>query len=286
MSMPPLNLASRPFRNERLPAFLLALGFTVVGAVSIKHSLTARSLLPGRTSGLARQVEELEKERDRLRREETQLRAPRPEASVLAQWTLLKDLVDGRTFSWSGLFALMEETLPKGVRLVSIVPSVEKGQRKVEMLGVARGNEDLLELIRVLEDRPEFDDVLPQGRGTNEQNLVDFRLTMKYRPPAEPSVVAAANNPAPASSPPSPEASSSASPDASPPSAAAPARAASAPPAVAASASPAAAAPEAPSLFGPSSPPVAPAPTASPSGGARFPRKPLARAPEKLEKLE
>jgi Tfp pilus assembly protein PilN len=233
MSMPPLNLASRPFRNERLPALLLALGFTAVGAVTIKHALAVRSLMPGRTSGLARQVAELENERERLRQEQSQLRAPRPEAAVLAQWTLLKDLVDGRTFSWSGLFALLEETLPKGVRLISITPKIEKGERTVYVTGVARTNEDLLELIRVLEERAEFEEVLPEDSGLNDQNLVEFRAFMKYRPAAAPAVVAAANVTATASPSPSPDAA--ASPAASPSAPSSPAAAsAAAPPAPAA----------------------------------------------------
>jgi Tfp pilus assembly protein PilN len=200
MSMPPLNLASRPFRNERLPALLLALGFTVAGAITIKHALVIRALMPGRTSGLARQVAALENEREHLRQEESQLRAPRPEPSVLAQWTFLKDLVDSRTFSWSGLFTVLEETLPKGVRLESITPAVEKGERTIDIVGTARTNEDLLELIRVLEDRPEFDDVLPHNRGLDEQNMIDFKLVMKYRAQPPPPVMAAANT-APAPSP-------------------------------------------------------------------------------------
>jgi Tfp pilus assembly protein PilN len=194
MSMPPLNLASRPFRNERLPALLLALGFTAAGAITIKHAVAIRSLLPGRTSGLARQVAELENERERLRTEASHLRAPRPEPAALAQWTLLRDLVDKRTFSWSGLFALLEETLPRGVRLVSISPSFKKGEHVVEIAGVARTNEDVLELIRVLEDRPEFDGVLPLSRNTApDQVLLEFRLAMNYAPPALPPVMATAN---------------------------------------------------------------------------------------------
>jgi hypothetical protein len=211
MSMPPLNLASRPFRNERLPALLLALGFTVAGAVTIKHAVAIRGLMPGRTSGLARQVTELEDERARLRSEAGLLRAPRPEPSAVAQWTMLKELVDRRTFSWSTLFAVLEDTLPKGVRLVSIIPVVSKGERTLELTAVARTNEDLLELIRVLEDRPEFDGVLPRNRAVGAQDEQNFRLTMRYVPPTGPVAMAAANataSPAPSASP-SPEAAAS-----------------------------------------------------------------------------
>src|SRR6185295_11383405 len=104
MSLRQLNLATRPFRNERLPALLLALAFTVAGAVTLKHALMVRRLMPGRTSGLARQVDDLEAERARLGSEVARLRAPRPEPAVLGRWTRLTELVDRRAFSWSRLF--------------------------------------------------------------------------------------------------------------------------------------------------------------------------------------
>lgn len=180
MSTPALNLASRPFRNERLPALLVALGFTVAGAVTVKHALAVRELLPGRTSGLAQDVARLESEQARLREEAGRLRGPRPEPGKIAQWALLKDLVDRRAFSWSGLFAVLEEVLPPGVRLVSITPKIERGERLLDLTAVARSNEDALELIRVLEDRPEFEDVLPRTRSGESEN--EFRYTMIYHP--------------------------------------------------------------------------------------------------------
>jgi hypothetical protein len=180
VSTPALNLASRPFRNERLPALLIALGFTVAGAVTVRHALAVRELLPGRTSGLARDVARLEAEQARLREEAGRLRGPRPEPGKIAQWALLKELVDRRAFSWSGLFAVLEEVLPPGVRLVSISPKIEKGERLLDLTAVARSNEDALELIRVLEDRPEFEDVLPRTRSGESEN--EFRYTMIYHP--------------------------------------------------------------------------------------------------------
>jgi hypothetical protein len=216
MSVSTLNLATRPFRNERLPTLLLALGFTIAGAITAKQVAAIRALMPGRTSGLARQVVELEEERSRLRSESGRLRAPQPAEPVVAQWVLLKDLVDRRTFSWSGLFAVLEETLPKGVRLLSIAPSIDKGQMKLELSVVARTNEDALILIRALEERPEFDDVVPRARsGEGELN---FRISMRYTPQARPAVAAAtatASSPPPAEAPaatPSPAAPSPAAP--------------------------------------------------------------------------
>jgi Tfp pilus assembly protein PilN len=180
VSTPALNLATRPFRNERLPGLLLLLGFTLAGALTVKHALAVRELLPGRTSGLAREVAALEAEQTQLRSEAARLRRPPPEPGTVAQWGLLRELVDRRAFSWSGLFSVLEEVLPPGVRLVSIAPKIEKGVRVLDLTAVARSNEDALELIRVLEDRPEFEDVLPRTRTGESEN--EFRYTMIYHP--------------------------------------------------------------------------------------------------------
>ena len=184
--MRPLNLASQPFRNERLPSLLVVLAALAVTGVSVRHAFALRGLLPGRTSALNQELAALEGERVSLRNEATRLRSTRPDGGALAHWAVLKELVDRRAFSWSGLFALLEEVLPQGIRLVSIAPSVsKKGQMQLDIAAVARSNEDALEFIRVLEDREEFADVLPRSR-TGEQGT-EFRYTMKYEPGPSPS---------------------------------------------------------------------------------------------------
>jgi hypothetical protein len=58
----PLNLASRPFRNEALPALLFAVGCVLLLVLSLLHGVAVRRLLPGRTTGLHSEVAALEKE--------------------------------------------------------------------------------------------------------------------------------------------------------------------------------------------------------------------------------
>jgi Tfp pilus assembly protein PilN len=239
-----LNLATRPFRNERLPSLLIALGFVVLGVVTLKHALVARRLLPGQTSGLARQVQDLENERARLSTEAGRLRGPRPEPAAVARWAKLAELVDRRAFSWSRLFGVLEEALPAGARITTIQPKVERDRPvAIELQAVTRSNEDGLELLRLLEERPEFENVLPRVR-TGEGELT-FRVGMDYRPEL-------ALLPAPSPSPsPSPDASPAEPPATSPPASDPPAAAPSAE-ASPVPASPAAAPPAEPSPAPPS----------------------------------
>jgi len=195
----PLNLASQPFRNETLPAVLLVLGAVLLAGLTVQHALVIRRLLPDRTSAAHREAAALEAEAARLREESRAHRVTRPEPSDLAQWVLLKDLVDKRAFSWTGLFGDLEEALPPGVRLLAISPDVDDGVMRLELTAVARSYEQGIELIRILEERPEFADVLPISRDAEEESR--FQYEMRYVPqahsPVAPGPATAAPEPPP-----------------------------------------------------------------------------------------
>ena len=96
-------------------------------AVSGWHVWVARDVLPDRTSSLIQALGEREAESARIRAEQASLRTLRPEAASVAEWKHVKDLVDQRMFSWSTLFAVLEETLPDGVRLEALA---SRGKRR------------------------------------------------------------------------------------------------------------------------------------------------------------
>lgn len=176
--MRPLNLATHPFRNEKTPLLLLGVAALAVLGLTVQHALILRTLLPGRTSGIRQEATALDAESSRLREEARALRVPRAEPAGMAEWTLIKDLVDRRAFSWTLLFAHLESVLPYGVRLVSIAPSVRKGAVAIDVEAEARRPEDAREFVRRLEGREEFDDVYLRGEG--EEGKV--RFTMQYKP--------------------------------------------------------------------------------------------------------
>ncbi|HET9315618.1 MAG TPA: hypothetical protein VFQ51_08510, partial [Vicinamibacteria bacterium] len=133
-----LNLASRPFRNERLPTVLAMVSLAVALLVSVYHVFLVRDVMPDRTSALTLQLGEMENESARLRTEASGLKlVDRPDKDTLARWAQLKDLVDQRVFSWSGLFAVLEDTLPNGVRLQLLTPSMKKGRVSLRITAVA-----------------------------------------------------------------------------------------------------------------------------------------------------
>jgi len=182
--MRPLNVASQPFRNETLPAILFGTAAVLLVAATIEHALVVRALLPARTSKLHKEVAALEAETERLRAEGRTLTAPKPDKHVIAEWNVLKDLVDRRTFSWTGLFARLEQVLPREVRLVSIAPNVEHGQVSLDITALARPAQAGLGLVGLFEQRAEFEDVYPVSVSEQDGGGAEFAYTMRYLPGA------------------------------------------------------------------------------------------------------
>jgi type IV pilus assembly protein PilN len=194
---PPINLAAHPFRNERLPTLLFALGLVVLVGVSVEHALVIRHLLPDRTSALHAEAAALEKEVAELRADGARLRGPGPDKLALERWTRLKELVDRRSFAWTGLMARLEGVLPHGVRLVSIQPDWHDGDLKLDLDAVARDSEAGFALVKALDERPEFEDVYPLSKDdAPEAGEVRFRYSMRYKPAAAPIAVEALSQPA------------------------------------------------------------------------------------------
>jgi hypothetical protein len=111
------------------------------------------------------------------------MRGEQTNSATLAQWNQIKDLVDRRVFSWSGLFSVLEETMPDGVRLVSVAPKVEKGHVTLRIMAVARTYDEARQFMTALMDRPEFSDVWPTQR-TDEDGKTTYQYDMTYLPEA------------------------------------------------------------------------------------------------------
>jgi hypothetical protein len=178
----PVNLASRPFRNERLPALLLWTAVVVLAGLSVRHGFVVRGLLSPRSVGIEREVRALDAEAEKLRTERAAIRAPRPDADTLRQWTLVANLVDRRAFSWTDLLARIEDVLPPGVHLVAVAPVIDRGQVKLDFTAVARTRDEALELVRGLQSRKDFQDVFPTGLDDRLDEGHELGISLRYVP--------------------------------------------------------------------------------------------------------
>jgi Tfp pilus assembly protein PilN len=181
----PLNLASRPFRNERLPALAFALGAAAVLGLTLWHGLALRRVLPADGSTLRAEVAALDNELAALESEERSLVQVRPEPAVVGEWRRVQALVDQRVFAWTQLLGRLEELLPPGVRLLSITPAVEDGVASLELRAEARGLEDGYRFWEALLHSGDFEDVMANSI-ESEDDGARFGYSMRYRPRAAP----------------------------------------------------------------------------------------------------
>jgi Tfp pilus assembly protein PilN len=177
----PLNLARRPFRNERLPTLVVAAASLALAVATARHVLLARDLLPGRARDVESEVVAIEKEIEALRAESAELREVAASPDALKEWAAVKDLVDRRMFSWTGLLAALESALPPGVRIVSISPQTKAGRTELSLTAVGRGTEDALALFRSLQAHEAFEGVFLNGF-TEGRDGVDISCTVRYAP--------------------------------------------------------------------------------------------------------
>ena len=182
---PPLNLARRPFRNERLPTLALVAGCIGLVLGTGWHALVARDLAPGRSRDVASEVVKMEDEVGKLRSESAELRGVSAPPEKLKEWVAVKKLVDRRMFSWTGLFAALEEALPAGVRLVSVSPNEDRGRTELRLTAVGRSNEDPAALWAALQEHPDFEGAFLDSWNEGRDGF-DINCTVRYLPKARP----------------------------------------------------------------------------------------------------
>ena len=177
----PLNLARRPFRNERLPTLVLAVSGVALAVATVFHVLLARDLLPGRARDVESQVLALETEVAALRAESAELLRLEASPEALKEWAAVAELVDRRAFSWTGLFAALEAALPPGVKLVSVSPQTKAGRTDLTLAAVGRRPEDALAFLQSLQAHEGFDGAFLNG-WTEGREGIDISCTVGYAP--------------------------------------------------------------------------------------------------------
>jgi Tfp pilus assembly protein PilN len=177
----PLNLARRPFRNERLPTLVLAAACAALVLVTARHARAVWDLLPGRVGDVEAKVVATEQEIDGLRREAAELRQVQAAPVAFKEWAAVKELVDRRAFSWTTLFAALEKALPAGVKLVSIAPRPAGRAIELTLAATGRSVEDALALLQSLQHASGFEspflNEVREGR-----DGVDVSFTVLYAP--------------------------------------------------------------------------------------------------------
>jgi hypothetical protein len=179
------NLSTRPFYNER--AVRVALG--VLAALAIGLTLfNAYEIL--RLQGQSRDA------RQAIAQNEAQARDMRAKAQeirrsidkeklavVQAAAHEANALIDRRTFSWTELLNLFQETLPPDVRIAGVTPqSDDQGRRLVHISVFSKRIEDLEQFMDALEKTGAFSGVLPRAEQPDEAGTLRSELQAYYTP--------------------------------------------------------------------------------------------------------
>lgn len=180
-----INLATRPFYNERLVTIVIGV-VGVLALLVLAVSVQRVVALSGRRTELAGQIAQDQSTAQRFNLEAAALQRSINSQALkgLASGTVqANSLIDERTFSWTIFFGLIDKTLPDEVRIDAVAPSFDKDGVSVFMTVVSKRPEDLASFIERLQGTGAFYDVLPQKEDATSDGMRRTSVTSRYLPP-------------------------------------------------------------------------------------------------------
>ena len=183
-----LDFARRPFRDER-PVFLaIAIALVLSGALVMINVRLYRGF-HREMEGTSRQIEFLEQRRARTAREINQARTALngyKVSSLARESGGLLQVVSARRFSWTGLLAKLERTLPADVRVARLGPRFEEtGQISLDLSLVGKNPDSVVTTIAALSRDPAFSTIELKSETSPEQGVPEghsFALSVRYLP--------------------------------------------------------------------------------------------------------
>jgi Tfp pilus assembly protein PilN len=177
-----LNLATSPLENRR--RFLAgagAVGLVAVIALVFLGQHARRDWQANRQ--LRSDISRIEKEISGYEDQQAELARyfEMPAAKqVLDRSNFLNVLIHERTFPWPKIFEDLEHTLPAGVRIVSIAPTLQGGRAQVRLTFAAMDDESKVKFLRALESSRVFTEIRVSDEkypdATQERTLSNDRV--------------------------------------------------------------------------------------------------------------
>ncbi len=184
------NLATRPFYNERA----VHLGLAAVGLAAVASlSLGAVRLveLSRATDLLSREAEVAERDATALLSRSTVLEqglGGERVDDVASAAAAVDRLIAQRSFSWTGFFDLIDETLPPGVMLTAVRPDATDGALALDLDVVGRNLDEIDRFIEQLEATGAFVGVLARQAELGEEGT--YRAQVRGRVVPDPATTA------------------------------------------------------------------------------------------------
>jgi len=182
-----LNLASTPLQNNRrfLASSVLIGGFGIVAL-----ALLAMHAIQGWHSNeqLRKETAALESRNSNLERQQQELASFFQNPQIredIDRSAFLNGIIEQRSFPWTKIFMDLEETLPAGVRVISIAPSLQNGRVEVKLVVGALSDESELKFLKALQESKVFSGVQVKQenhplQAPNSQDRVLLELSAWY----------------------------------------------------------------------------------------------------------
>jgi Tfp pilus assembly protein PilN len=160
-----LNLATNALQNNR--PFLVGAG--VIGTLGLA-ALVVLSHTAYINYSMSRDI------RQKISASESQIRQLQSEQhdlavlfetpnsrQILDRSAFLNGMIQQRSFPWTKIFMDLEQTLPAGVRVITIAPHLENGRVAVRLIIGALSDESKVKFLRALEDSKQFSGIRVNG---------------------------------------------------------------------------------------------------------------------------
>jgi Tfp pilus assembly protein PilN len=181
-----LNLATAPQANHRPFLAAAALGGTLaLLALALLSHAAYRSWQSNRElrADTARWEEQIRADRRKQQDLDAYFRSAAAR-QILDRSAFLNSLIDERSFPWTRIFKDLEQTLPPGVRVVSISPRLVNGRAEVTLQVGAATDENKIHFLQAMEKSKMFSGmVVKNERRTDQPGAADkivLDLTVWY----------------------------------------------------------------------------------------------------------
>jgi Tfp pilus assembly protein PilN len=181
-----LNLSTTPLENKRpFIAATAALGFFGALIFLLLAQAAYSSWGANRTLRLAISHWQSEIRANQQKQAALQTYFQTPQAQqVLERAAFLNSLIGQRSFPWTKIFMDLEQTLPPGVRVISISPKLESGRARVELTVGAESDDSKIKFLQALEKSGVFTEVrVNDDRHQDQPGTIDkitLQLTAWY----------------------------------------------------------------------------------------------------------
>lgn len=172
-----LNLSTTPQQNRR--PFIAAAILTGVVAVLALVTLSRAAYVSWNSNREVRaEISTLQEQIRQSSADQAQLAAyfrSSQARDILDRANFLNSLIDERSFPWTDIFQSLEQTLPDGVRVVSISPTLVNGRAELKLTVGAVNDQQKVQFLKAMEKSRSFSnlEITSERHNTQTQGTAD-----------------------------------------------------------------------------------------------------------------